>query len=168
MNSMSAVYAFRPLSRCDLPLLARWLAAPHVAAWWGDPGEQLQIVSGDSGDIECPDMDQFIVTAGERPFGYLQCYDASAWPENGFGSLAPGTRGIDQFIGELDMIDHGHGSAFIRMFVERLLTAGAPRVVTDPDPNNLRAVRANEKAGFKKDRLVDTQQGRAILMVRDV
>jgi aminoglycoside 6'-N-acetyltransferase len=162
--SMTAVYAFRPLSRSDLPLVARWLAAPHVVPWWGDPGEQLHIVSG---DIECPAMDQFIVAADERPFGYLQCYDAAAWPENGFGSLTPRTRGIDQFIGEPDMLGCGHGSAFIREFVELLLTAGTPQVVTDPDPGNLRAIRANEKAGFKKDRLVDTPEGRSILMVRN-
>jgi hypothetical protein len=25
----------RPLSRDDFPLLQRWLAMPHVQAWWG-------------------------------------------------------------------------------------------------------------------------------------
>jgi aminoglycoside 6'-N-acetyltransferase len=40
-------------------------------------------------------------------------------------------------------------------------------VVTDPDPDNIRASRAYEKAGFHKDRLVDTPDGRALLMVRD-
>jgi aminoglycoside 6'-N-acetyltransferase len=111
-------------------------------------------------------MDQFIVAADERPFGYLQCYDPAAWLENGFGTLAPRTHGIDQFIGEPDMIDRGHGSAFIRIFVELLLAAGTSQVVTDPDPGNLRAIRAYEKAGFKKDRLVDTSESRTILMVR--
>jgi aminoglycoside 6'-N-acetyltransferase len=38
--SMTAVYTFRPLSRSDLPLVARWLATPQVIAWWGDPGGQ--------------------------------------------------------------------------------------------------------------------------------
>ena len=61
------------------------------------------------------------------------------------------TRGIDQFIGEADMLDCGHGSVFIRAFVGRLLTDGTPRVVTDPDPANARAIRAYEKAGFLKD-----------------
>jgi aminoglycoside 6'-N-acetyltransferase len=65
------------------------------------------------------------------------------------------------------MLDRGHGSVFIRSFVDSLLTAGTPRVVTDPDPANARAIRAYEKAGFRKDRLVDTSDGPALLMVRN-
>ena len=50
-------------------------------------------------------------------FGYLQCYDLTAW-NSGFGDHPRGTRGIDLFIGEPDMIERGHGSAFIRAFVD--------------------------------------------------
>jgi aminoglycoside 6'-N-acetyltransferase len=55
----------------------------------------------------------------------------------------------------------------IRRFVDVRLAAGAPRIVTDPDPHNLRAVRAYEKAGFEKVRMVDAPDGPALLMVRD-
>jgi aminoglycoside 6'-N-acetyltransferase len=120
-----------------------------------------------SEDLDHPAMDQFVVTADDRPFAYLQCYDPTAWSDNGLGTHPQGTRGIDQFIGEPDMIDRGHGSALIRSFVDDLLKMGTPRVVTDPDPANLRAVRAYEKAGFQKVRLVDTPDGRALLMVRN-
>jgi aminoglycoside 6'-N-acetyltransferase len=65
------------------------------------------------------------------------------------------------------MIGGGHGSAFIRAFVARLIADGVPRIVTDPDPANGRAVRAYEKAGFCKDRIVDTPDGPALLMVRN-
>ena len=65
------------------------------------------------------------------------------------------------------MVDRGHGSAFIRTFIDRLLAAGAPRVITDPDPANGRAIRAYEKAGFCRQHLVDTPDGTALLMVRD-
>jgi aminoglycoside 6'-N-acetyltransferase len=64
------------------------------------------------------------------------------------------------------MMGRGHGSALIRTFTDGLLEAGTPRVVTDPDPANTRAVRAYEKAGFNKDRLVDTPNGPALLMFR--
>ncbi len=73
-----------------------------------------------------------------------------AWSDNGLGAQPNGTRGIDQFIGEADMIGCGHGSALIRGFIDRLLTPGTPRVVTDPAPTNVRAVRAYEKASFEK------------------
>jgi len=84
----------------------------------------------------------------------------------GFGPQPRGTRGIDLFIGEPTMIERGHGSALIRRFVDNLLQEGAPRVVTDPDPANSRALRAYEKAGFEKDRMVETPDGPALLMVR--
>jgi aminoglycoside 6'-N-acetyltransferase len=157
-------YQFRPMSAADLPLVRGWLIRPHVTEWWGDPDEQFDLVSGDLGE---PAMDQFIVAANERPFAYLQCYDPSVWPEGGLGDHPAGTRGIDQFIGEADMVGCGHGSAFIRAFTDDLLAKGALRVLTDPDPDNVRAVRAYEKAGFLKDRLVDTPDGLALLMVRN-
>jgi aminoglycoside 6'-N-acetyltransferase len=157
-------YAFRPMTGMDLEIIRRWLTMPHVVQWWGDPHEQFALISE---DLDHPAMDQFIVTDADRPFAYLQCYDPTEWPDNGLGEQPGGTRGIDQFIGEKDMIDRGHGSALIRLFVDRLLNAGTPRTVTDPDPRNARAIRAYEKAGFHKDRLVDTPDGRAVLMVRD-
>ena len=147
----------------DLPTVHRWLRAPHVSEWWGDPDQQFALVSGDLSD---PAMEQFIVSTDHRPFAYLQCYDPTAWPDNGLGDLPSGTRGIDQFIGRPDMIERGHGSTMIKCFTDKLLQAGTLRVVTDPDPENRRAIRAYEKAGFEKSRLVDTPDGRSLLMVR--
>jgi aminoglycoside 6'-N-acetyltransferase len=160
---MAPDYVFRPMTAGDLPLIRRWLALPHVLEWWGDPHQQYALVSG---DLDEPAMDQFIFSAAGSPFGYLQCYDLTEW-NTGFGPQPPSTRGIDLFIGEPDMIGRGHGSALIRCFVDDRLQSGAPRIVTDPDPANHRAIRAYEKAGFAKDRLVDTPDGTALLMVRD-
>jgi aminoglycoside 6'-N-acetyltransferase len=161
---MAPKYLFRPMTTADLPLVKRWLTEPHVVQWWGDTYEQFELVSG---DLEVEAMDQFIVATNDRPFGYLQCYDPEVWPDNGLGTHPRGTRGIDQFIGEPDMVDHGHGSAFIRTFIGRLLASDTPRVITDPDPANARAIRAYEKAGFIRDRMVDTPDGIALLMVRN-
>ncbi|WP_298258366.1 GNAT family N-acetyltransferase [Bradyrhizobium sp.] len=156
-------YVFRPMSADDLPTIKRWLETQHVREWWHDPAEQFELVSG---DLDHPDMAQFIVAADGQEFAYLQCYNLSVW-DCGFGSQPDGTRGLDQFIGEADMVGRGHGSAFVRAFADRLLAAGAPRVVTDPDPDNARAIQAYEKAGFHRDRLVETPDGAALLMIRD-
>jgi aminoglycoside 6'-N-acetyltransferase len=160
---MAGMYDFRPMTADDLPLVRRWLAMPHVAEWWGEPDEQFGLVSG---DLTHPAMDQYIVATDDRPFGYIQCYQMTEW-NTGFGPQPEGTRGIDQMIGEPDMIERGHGSAFIRSFIEGLLAAGVPRAVTDPDPTNARAIRCYERAGFARDRLVDTPDGVALLMVRN-
>jgi aminoglycoside 6'-N-acetyltransferase len=157
------VYTFRPMSADDLPTIKRWLETPHVSEWWNDPAEQFELVSS---DLAHPDMAQFIVAVEGREFGYLQCYALSAW-NCGFGPQPDGTRGLDQFIGEPDMIGRGHGSAFVRAFADQLLAKGAPRVVTDADPANARAIQAYEKAGFRRDRLVETPDGTALLMIRD-
>jgi aminoglycoside 6'-N-acetyltransferase len=158
------MYEFYPMTVNDLPLVQRWLAEPHVVRWWGKPNEQFDLVSA---DLDGQTMNQSIVTCGRRPFAYVQCYNPDAWDDVGLGPHPIGTLGIDQFIGEADMLDRGHGSAFIRCYIERLLKAGTPRIVTDPDPANARAIRAYEKAGFRKDRLIDTPDGRALLMVRN-
>jgi aminoglycoside 6'-N-acetyltransferase len=160
---MAFLYAFRPMTSDHLPMIRRWLKTPEVVCWWGDPDEQYALVSG---DLDHPDMDQFIVAVDDRPFGYIQCYALSTWNQ-GFGPQPTATRGIDQFIGEPGMIGRGHGSAFIRQFVENLLLSGVPRIVTDPDPENIRAVRAYARAGFQTDRVVETPDGPALLMVRN-
>jgi aminoglycoside 6'-N-acetyltransferase len=152
------------MSSFDLPLAKRWLAQPHVREWWGDSEEQFALVSG---DLESGSLDQYIVDHCGCPFAYLQCYEQAAWPDNGLGAHPTHTRGIDQFIGEPDMVDRGHGSAFIRQFVDALLESGTPRVLTDPDPANRRAVRAYENAGFCIDRELRTPDGLALLMIRD-
>jgi aminoglycoside 6'-N-acetyltransferase len=156
-------YTFRPMSSADLPTIRRWLEAPHVLEWWHDPAEQFELVSGDLGH---PDMAQFIVAADISEFAYLQCYNLSAW-DTGLGPQPEGTRGLDQFIGEAGMLGRGHGSSLIKAFADGLLASGTPRVVIDPDPTNARAIRAYEKAGFCRDRIVDTTDGQALLMIRD-
>ena len=77
----------------------------------------------------------------------------------------PGARGVDQSIGDPDLVGLGHGSAFVRRHVERLFEAGAPAVGTDPHPGNRRAIRAYEKAGFAvRSGPLDTPWGLCLLM----
>jgi aminoglycoside 6'-N-acetyltransferase len=164
---MTSPYAFRPVARADLPLLRRWRAQPHVVEWWGPPdGEPAEETLDD------PRVAMWIVThaapgAPPRPFAYAQDYSPHDWPDHPFAHLPAGARGIDQYIGEPDMVGRGHGSAFVRAHCDRLLAAGAPAIGTDPHPDNIRAVRAYQKAGFViASAPRDTRWGRAILMER--
>jgi len=101
-----------------------------------------------------------------RPFAYLQDYDPLAWPGHHFADLPPGSRGIDQYIGEAGLLNQGHGSAFVAAHVARLFAEGAPAVGVDPAPDNPRAIRAYEKAGFSGNVVRETDWGTCRLMVR--
>lgn len=153
-------YQFRPLVEGDLALVARWRAAEHVKEWWGEPS-----VEDEREKLADPRIAMWIVELDGRPFAFSQDYDVHGWSPHPFSYLPPRSRGIDQYIGEPDMLDRGHGSAFVRQHVERLLAAGAPAIGTDPHPSNARARRAYEKAGFavRSGPLV-TPWGHAILM----
>lgn len=132
---------FRPSGAGNLPLLARWRAAPPVVEWWGvADGPEALAENG---------VARWIVELDGRPFAFAQDYDPHAWDGHHFAYLPPGSRGIDQVIGEADLLGRGHGSAFVRRQVGRLFAAGAPAVGTDPHPRTARARRAYETAGFR-------------------
>jgi aminoglycoside 6'-N-acetyltransferase len=162
VSAGSGPYAVRPMRADDLPMARRWLQTPEVRRWWGDPDEQLALLTE---DIDEPRMRIWIVSHGGRPFAYIQDYDPLAWDLHHFGDLPPGSRGIDQFIGEPDMLNRGHGSAFIRAHVERLFADGSPAIGTDPDPANARAVRAYAKAGFEALRETLDWEGEPTLLM---
>ena len=149
-------YGFRRLTPADLPLANGWIARPDVARWWDDPLEPA--------DLHAPDHRLWLVSLGERPFAFIQDYDPHAEPGHPFADLPPAARGIDQFIGEPSLMDRGHGSTLIRQHVERLFAEGAPAVGADPHPDNARAIRAYEKAGFTAGARRDTPWGPALLM----
>jgi aminoglycoside 6'-N-acetyltransferase len=154
-------YAFRPVEWDDFVFFERWLHAPEVARWWGDPAEQLALLRADMNE---PKMTMVIVTGDERPFAYAQHYEVHAWPQAHLEALPPGSRAIDAFVGEPDMLGRGHGSAFLRLLAEALVRDGAPVVAIDPDVTNERARRAYANAGFRGNTIVDTQAGPAVLM----
>ena len=141
-------------------MLRAWRLQPHVRQWWGAPEIE------DPADVLAdPRVAMWIVEHDGRAFAYAQDYSPHDWDPHPFAYLPGGSRGIDQYIGEPDMLDRGHGSAFIRQHVQRLFAAGAPAIGTDPHPDNARAIRAYQKAGFViATGPMDTRWGRAILM----
>jgi aminoglycoside 6'-N-acetyltransferase len=160
-------YSFRRMTRADLAMIRRWLDAPAVREWWIDAdGKPAAPIEAD--DLAAPAVAMWIVSFDDRPFAFMQDYDPHAWAGHHFAHLPPRSRGIDQFIGEPDMIARGHGSAFIRARVDTLLADGVPAVGTDPHPDNARAIRAYEKAGFLATEVRSTAWGRCLLMERHV
>jgi aminoglycoside 6'-N-acetyltransferase len=157
-------YVFRPLTQKDLPLLRRWLEAPHVAEWWGDPDEALAEVRAHIGSDS---VEPLIVELDGRPIAYLQSYDPHLEDDHPYADQPFGTLGLDLSIGVADLVGIGHGSAMLAQFATELFDEGAPRLIIDPHPDNGRAIRAYEKAGFTKLGHRDSIYGAAMLMVMD-
>jgi aminoglycoside 6'-N-acetyltransferase len=136
-------YRFRKATLDDLPLLAAWRSTPHVRAWW-DPDEPY-----DAADLADPRVARWIVSIAERPFAFMQDYTVHGWEDHHFARLPEGSRGIDQYIGDPEMVGVRHGSAFIGARMRALFDAGAPVIATDPHPANERAIAVYRKLGFE-------------------
>lgn len=138
-----ARYRFRAATMADLGLLAGWLKAPHVSRWWNSDAPFDEEKLADSR------VSRWVVWLGERPFAYMQDYAVHGWPQHHFDYLPDGSRGIDQYIGEADMIGKGHGTGFIGQRMRDLFGQGIPALATDPNPENKRAIAVYERLGFR-------------------
>ncbi|SIT03872.1 GNAT family N-acetyltransferase [Paracoccus saliphilus] len=153
-------YGFRPVRRDDLPMLAEWLRDPLVAEWWTTPDHQLALVTE---DLDNPAMRQLIALHGETPIGYAQHSPAHEWKAPHFHDLPKDAIAIDVFTAPEGQ---GHGGAWLRALGDLLLRE-VSLLVIDPSPENLRAIRAYEKAGFAGDTIrLDSEGQPARIMTR--
>lgn len=130
-------FDFRPLTREDLPLLFEWHQQPHVLEWW-DAYTSMDALGADTLQS---DAHAFLAWIDGEPIAYIQW-----WP-----SLEErGVVGIDQFIASADSIGRGVGTHLVTQFVDFLFSDSTVRaVIVDPVPQNARAIRCYQKAGFR-------------------
>jgi aminoglycoside 6'-N-acetyltransferase len=105
MGTLDA-FRFEPLQSQDLPLLATWLARPHVARWWREPSDLAEVSRRYGPLAEASDSTEaFVVHLSDRQIGYVQSYlidEDPGWRETLRRALdhQDGGIGIDYFIGE--------------------------------------------------------------------
>lgn len=147
---------FRLLTEGDLPLLHRWLHAPHVHEWWseGEPPPSYETVVATYSPrllLEEPTY-PYVMLLGGEPIGYIQAYRLSDHPEYAaqVGAEA-GAVGVDLFIGEVAHLHRGLGPRFLRAFMRQIVFGmlGATVCVIGPEVGNAAAIRAYKKAGFR-------------------
>lgn len=143
---------FRPLARADLPLIEDWLHEARVSAWWRGPQAQL---AGIAEDLDAPAMRQWLVLLNGAPAAYVQFYPAHHYGAPHFAALPQDALALDCFSGPSGF---GHGAAWLKVLAGRLL-AEASILAVDPEPDNLRAIRAYQKAGFSGDAALAMEDG---------
>jgi len=147
----SGLLSFRRLTEPDVPLLHRWLNAPHVLEWWDRPGPAPDEVREKylPRVIEPSDATPYIICREGLPIGYIQLYsvEPGAW---GLPDVRPGV-GVDLFIGDARYLHRGLGPEILRQFVREIVFRDetVTTCYIDPSPRNRIAIRAFEKAGFR-------------------
>ena len=171
MHALDLPVTLRLMSDADIPLLHDWLNRTHIVEWWGGERPSLETVREQylprilAQDRVVP----YIGMLGDTPFAYAQSYVAlgagGGWWEE---ETDPGVRGIDQSIGYPELLGKGLGCKLVRALVDVLFAdPNVTKIQTDPAPNNLRAIRCYENAGFRSEGIVETPDGPAVYMVRD-
>jgi aminoglycoside 6'-N-acetyltransferase len=150
---MTSEIAFRPLAESDIPMLKRWLDDPDVARWYQEDSTELDALREHYRPViigEEPTR-AFVIRIDGRDAGYIQGYVIDDHPDYSRQiDVDPGAVGIDLFIGEPWARNRGHGAAVLRAFLREVVFGelGAEVAIIAPAPDNARAIRAYERAGF--------------------
>ena len=128
----------RPTAPADAPALAAILAEPEVARWWGDFDIERVVAELVVGDA---DEDPYVIEHDGVVIGYIQAVEEN---EPDFRSA-----GIDLFL-RTDAQGRGLGPDAIRTLAIHLLDdRGHHRLTIDPAADNVRAIAAYAKLGFR-------------------
>ncbi|MFC5993753.1 GNAT family N-acetyltransferase [Pseudonocardia hispaniensis] len=151
-------YRFRRLSRADFPLLAGWLAQPHVHRWWYHQSTPEAVEHDFGGGVDgtepCEDL---IVHRDGEPIGLLQRSRIADYPEE-FAGLAAittvpaGAVTIDYLIGDPERTGRGIGTEMIRAAVAETWEAypDAATIIVAVVAANTASWRALERAGLRR------------------
>ncbi len=170
---------FVPLAESHFPLLLKWLETPHVKKWWDqDVTYTMELVKEKFGKhIHGLALSKnsnhktyaYIICANKEMIGYIQAYNAHDFShENSLdlSAISGSVCGIDLFIGEQLFLHKGWGAVILNAFESQVLTTHFDRCLLDPAKDNLTAIKAFTKAGFKIFEQFQTES--YIWMIKDL
>ncbi|MCP3805114.1 acetyltransferase [Allokutzneria sp. A3M-2-11 16] len=149
---------WRRLTAEDFPLVARWLATPHVHRWWYHEftPEAVERDFGASARGEEPGEDWLVSVDGE-PVALMQRSRIADYQEDldALSAVVPvpdDAVTLDYLIGDLGQVGRGLGSRLIRWAVERTWAdhPRAPAIIIPVVAANIASWRALEKAGARR------------------
>lgn len=143
----------RPMTRGDLPSVARWRAQGHVDRWWHADGpatlERVTEAYGADIDGTTPTR-MWVVEANGRSVGFLQDYRIRDYPDYALLTPDPDAMCCDYAIGEPEWVGRGLGLRMIWAWALRTVHRfpDVTALFAAPDHRNTASLRMLEKAGF--------------------
>lgn len=168
---------FKKLEEKDFPLLVNWLNEPHVKKWWDREiiwtkdlikEKYLTYVHGYKLDNAVKkSINAFIIHADQQAIGYIQYYNAYDFERDDYvlRGLPENLAAIDLYIGEPYFIGKGLASLIINKFLDQYVWPSFYACLVDPDMDNIRAIKAYEKAGFKIIKI--EHNGKIAVMIKE-
>ncbi len=136
----------RPALAGDRFMIRRWLAEPHVEAWWGSRASaeaKVTLALGSDAAL-CR-----IIESDGWPAGYAHAVDMALWGGAWPTDLPAGAFDLDLFVGEKSLVGRGIGRRTLELLAEEVFaTTLAVACAVVVSIRNEAAVRAYEKAGF--------------------
>jgi aminoglycoside 6'-N-acetyltransferase len=150
----------------------KWLETPHVKAWWDQEimwtpaliqAKYTSYVKGYSQAkiqetlFERP-IYASIISVDTTPIGYIHYYNKHDFtPEQGFDTscFPQSCAALDLYIGEPHYVRRGIGPSALILFLETHVFPHFDHAVVDPYTANTCAMKAYEKAGFKRMKTVN-------------
>ncbi|NEQ24135.1 MAG: acetyltransferase [Microcoleus sp. SIO2G3] len=144
---MEADVTLTPFSSTEVTLLRRWLVAPHVAAWYPDPGDHVEWAANPP-----PGGDRALIAVGGRTVGYVrwQAVSREILDSVGLHEIPAGSVDVDILIGEPEFVGRGIGPKALLVLLSQLRQRrDVPLVGLTTSVQNLSAQRAYIKVGFR-------------------
>lgn len=155
-------FSVRPMTRGDLPDVARWSSEPHVAKWW-DENRTLEQVTAYYGPALAGEEPTrlWIWELNGRSIGFGQDYRVSDHPDYALLCSHPDAIGFDYAIGEPAYVGRGIGTSMIWTYLRDIVWpayGGAREFFAAPDHRNAASLRMLDKLGFTQGLWFDEPQ----------
>jgi RimJ/RimL family protein N-acetyltransferase len=155
---------FRRFGPDDFEKVFLWLLRPHVVRGYAPAPNSFMEMVAKFGPRTLADsaVRAYVFSIDGRDAGYIQAYDVAAFDD--YAALVAegaGTACIDFFIGEEGDTERGLGGKVIDRFVKEVVFADpdVKACIAGPGEGNKASIRALEKAGFRRSKVVRIKEG---------